>query len=238
MFEYSDGYSKLDSRESTGSLSYYGVFSNGDGEFTLPSGPEGIDTEVWEEYSPKEHTGHDKYWRNKENGAFLTFDKGVEGKKGHFHLYTDSNFKTRIDANGNLSGTAKGMAKGSNRFHLKPRTTVNLTALSKTMSKLSNAFVVVDLFGVFSQRPDSPWDSRSGINPNATENRAYGLFDQNNPVGPIIYEFNKIGNDTIEVRFYESYYWNADYGFWRGSGMYRKDVYEQDAASGNYIRLD
>ena len=55
---------------------------------------------------------------------------------------------------------------------------------------------------------------------------------ENNPVSPIIYEFNKIGNDTIEVTFYESYYWNADYGFWRGSGVYRKDVYVQDAALG------
>src|SRR5690606_42138113 len=117
---------------------------------------------------------------------------------GHFHFDIHSTYKTRIETNGKLSGAAKGNAQGSNRFHINPRTTVNLSALSKTMSKLSNAFVVVDWLGVFSQRPDSPWDSRSGINPNATENRAYGLFDQNNPVGPIIYEFNKIG--TIQLK--------------------------------------
>ena len=63
-------------------------------EYALPDSPDKIDAKIWEEYKPDKHTGHSKYWRNRENGAFLAYDEGVKGEKGHYHLYSDSKFKT------------------------------------------------------------------------------------------------------------------------------------------------
>lgn len=85
------------------------------------------------------------------------------------------------------------------------------------------------------QKPDSPWAARSGINPNDVENRAYGLFDKNDPLNPYIYEFSKSGDNAIEVRFYNSYYWDHDYGHWRGRDMYDKAIYTPNQ-KGTYMK--
>jgi RHS repeat-associated protein len=193
-----------------------------DNFYQLPSNPANIDTKVWEVYTPERHTGHDVYWRNRENGAMLTYDKAGD----HYHLYKDTKFKVRIDAEGTMSGTK--LSKGSSRFHIKSGAKINLSATTRSMSMGMGVFSVFsDLFKIFTGSPDGMFNS---FNPDGNFNTCYGLTSPNNVSQNLYYEItgkSKDGN-TINVNFYENYYYDHDSKRYRGTGEYMKGIMKKE----------
>jgi len=134
---------------------------------------------------------------------------------------------------GNVS--SKSLPKGGTRFHLKSGQKINLSALSKTVALFNIGFIGIDIAGMATQSPSSMWAWKWRINPDGdTENRAYGLVNFNKPLTPYIFEFTKLSKTSMEVRFYHDFYFDHDYGFWRGIGQYDKATYY--LKNGNWIR--
>src|SRR5690554_1479449 len=202
-------------------------------DVTLPENPANMDMSIWENYTPERHTGHSQYWRHRETGVFLAYDKETNG--GHYHLYENSKFKTRIDAEGIKSGTklSNGVAlrKGANRFHLKGGTKLNMSSISKglrgTLGVFGTLGTFIDIYKILDGNPSALFSS---FNPDGDLNTAYGisvdsssLFSEN-----LYYEikYKNKDNSKIKVNFYNDFYYDHDSERYRGINKYGSATYE------------
>ncbi|MDR0828943.1 MAG: hypothetical protein LBN95_02380, partial [Prevotellaceae bacterium] len=197
-----------------------------DNIYQLPTNPANIDTKVWEVYTPERHTGHSMYWRNRENGTMLAYDKA----EAHYHLYKDTRFNVRIDAEGTMSGTkltnGVKLSKGSKRFHMNGGSKINLSAISRSMGMGMGIFsVIADFFKL--STPDAMFSS---FNPNGKLNTCYGVNDPNNVSKNLYYEITGKSKDgsSINVNFYENYYYDHDSKRYRGTGKYMEGVMRKE----------
>jgi RHS repeat-associated protein len=195
--------------------------------YQLPNDPADIDTKIWEKYTPEKHTGHDQYWRNKQNGTILAYDKGTDS---HYHLYKDTKLKIRFDAEGVQSGakleSGVKLSKGQPRFHLKSGAKINLTAISGSLGKglgvLSLLTIPIEFIKIAKDSPDSMF---STFNPNGKLNRCYGISVPGQ-ISNLYYEITS--RDEVGVRInitlFNDFYYDHDSERYRGSGEYMNAV--------------
>jgi hypothetical protein len=197
-----------------------------DNFYQLPTNPANIDTKIWEVYTPERHTGHSMYWRNRNNGTMLAYDQA----DAHYHLYKDTRFNVRLDAEGTMSGTKLSngtkLSKGSKRLHLNGGSKINLSSISRSIGMGMSIFsVIADFFKLTT--PDAMFSS---FNPNGKLNTCYGVNDPNNLSQNLYYEItgkSKDGN-SINVNFYEGYYYDHDSKRYRGTGKYMEGVMRKE----------
>lgn len=207
---------------------------------TLPENPANMDMSMWENYLPEKHTGHTQYWRHRETGVFLAYDSerivGGKLQESHYHMYENSKFKTRIDAEGIKSGTklsdGKVLRSGAYRFHLKGGTKLNMSSKSKGvrggLGILGGLGIVVDIFNIIDGNPSA---SFSPFNPNGKLNTAYGFSDGTSLFAEnIYYEITYRSEDSsiIKINYFNDYYYDHDAGRYRGIDKYGSGTYKQN----------